>query len=242
MSTSIVIPAYNASKHIENVIKRIPVALNGHLQRIYIINDGSTDETSAVISTLSKQNDRIITVHFKQNKGYGCAVREGLRLCCTDGCDYAVCLHADEQYPPEVIAEFVNSMRSGKTDLLQGSRIASGTALSGGMPLYKFIAGKILTALENSVLGLGLTDYHSGMLFYSRKTLNTIRFDRLSTSFDFDLEVIASARTSGLRVSELPIPTRYASEKSYLNPVTYGLRVLRVLFRYITGYYRKCII
>ncbi|MBN1601457.1 MAG: glycosyltransferase family 2 protein [Chitinispirillaceae bacterium] len=242
MSISIFIPAYNASRHIENVIIRIPAALSGSLHRIYIVNDGSTDETSAVINKLSMHNNRICAIHFEHNKGYGCAVREGLRLCCADGCDYAVCLHADEQYPPEVVIDFIETMKSGKIDLLQGSRIASGTALSGGMPLYKFIAGKILTTLENLVLGLGLTDYHSGMLFYSRKTLNKIRFDKLSTSFDFDLEVIAALRTAGLRVSELPIPTRYASEKSYLNPLTYGLRVLRVLFRYMLGYYSKCII
>jgi glycosyltransferase involved in cell wall biosynthesis len=241
MNISIFIPAYNASMHIENVINRLPAALSEYLHHIYIVDDGSTDTTRAVIDRMAKENNCIVAVHFEYNKGYGSAVSEGLTRCRADGCDYAACLHADEQYPPEVVVDFIKTMESGKIDLLQGSRIASGTALSGGMPLYKFFAGKMLTVLENLVLGLGLTDYHSGMLFYSRQALSVIKFDNLSASFDFDLEAIACARTAGLKVSELPIPTRYASEKSYLNPITYGLRVLRVLFRYSGGYYRKCI-
>ena len=117
--------------------------------------------------------------------------------------------------------------------------IASGTALSGGMPLYKFVANAALNRLENFTLGLGMTDYHSGFLLYSRKALRSIPFERLSSYFDFDLEVIASARALGLKVDELAIPTRYAGERSYLNPVRYGLRALRVMARYRMGRYRK---
>jgi hypothetical protein len=105
------------------------------------------------------------------------------------------------------------------------------------MPLYKYVAGRLLTAIENRVLGLRLTDYHSGFLVYSRKALETLPFHRLSTGFDFDLEVIASARAAGMKVGEKPIPTRYAGERSYLNPVTYGLRVLWVLVKYKIGRY-----
>jgi len=104
--------------------------------------------------------------------------------------------------------------------------------------MYKFVAGKALGWLENRVFGLDLTDYHSGFLFYSRRALNAIPFHRLSSSFDFDLEMIASAQQCGLRIGELGIPTHYGDEKSYLNPITYGLRVLRVLFKYKTGQYK----
>jgi glycosyltransferase involved in cell wall biosynthesis len=239
---SIFIPAYNAAAHLEKVIDRFPESLNSIIKYIYIINDGSVDDTYSVIEHLSKKNSKIIGIHFERNYGYGSAVKEGLRRCSRDECDYAVCVHADEQYPPEVVVDFVNEMELKNIEILQGSRIASGTALSGGMPLHKFIAGKALTFIENRVLGLNLTDYHSGMLLYSRCAMNSIKFDMLSTSFDFDLEVLAAAATTGLHVAELPIPTRYASEKSYLNPLTYGLRVLRVLYRYIFGYYKKCIV
>ncbi len=238
MMISVFIPAYNASEHLETLISRFPETLIPLLKNVYIVNDGSADTTGSVIENLAKKNTYIVPVHFQANRGYGNTVRAGLKRCRADGCEYAVCVHADEQYPPEVIVDFVNKMRTQSIDILQGSRIASGTALSGGMPLYKFIAGKLLTVLENVVLGCKLTDYHSGMLFYSRRALSMIDFDKLSTSFDFDLEVLAAAKSCGLHIAEQPIPTRYASEKSYLNPVTYGMRVLRVLFRYATGYYK----
>ena len=105
------------------------------------------------------------------------------------------------------------------------------------MPVYKIVAGKALTWMENLCFGLAMTDYHSGFLMYSRKALRTIPFERLSGYFDFDLEVIATARARGLHISELGIPTRYADEKSHLNPVLYGLRTLRVMVRYRLGRY-----
>jgi hypothetical protein len=95
--------------------------------------------------------------------------------------------------------------------------------------------------LENTAFGLRLSDYHSGYLLYGRRALEQLPFDRLSHSFDFDLEVIASARAAGLRIGEAPIPTRYADEESHLNPVTYGLRVLAVVARYRRGYYHRLV-
>jgi glycosyltransferase involved in cell wall biosynthesis len=241
MKISVFIPAYNASELIESVINRFPDTLVPLLKNVYIVNDGSTDSTGSVIENIAKENTHIVPIHFQNNRGYGNAVKTGLKRCLADGCEYAVCVHSDQQYPPEVIVDFAVIMRAQGIDILQGSRIASGTALSGGMPLYKFIAGKLLTVLENLVLKCKLTDYHSGMLFYSRRALSMIDFDKLSSSFDFDLEVIATAKTGGLHIAEQPIPARYASEKSYLNPVTYGMRILRVLFRYMNGYYKKCV-
>ena len=131
----------------------------------------------------------------------------------------------------------LQAMAARGLDLLQGSRIASGTALSGGMPLYKYLANAGLNVLENLTFGLGMTDYHSGYLVYGPRALAAIPFDRLSDSFDFDLEVIASARAAGLAVGEAPIPTHYGDEISHLRPLPYGLRVLRVLWRYRRGKY-----
>jgi glycosyltransferase involved in cell wall biosynthesis len=235
---SIFIPAYNAVSNIKSVIERIPPRLWRQINNVWIVNDGSTDGTDAVIEALSRQNETIRPVHSPMNRGYGHTVRQGISLCKDDGCDYAACVHADGQYPPEAVPEFVETMQSRCIDLMQGSRIASGTALSGGMPPYKYVAGRLLTALENAVFGLRMTDYHSGFLVYSRKTLERLPFHRLSGSFDFDLEVIAAARVRGLTIGELPIPTRYAGETSNLKPLNYGLRVLGVLVRYLSGYYR----
>ena len=236
-TVSIFIPAYNAAETLPSVIDRIEPDLWKSVNRVYMINDGSTDRTTEVMGEIAIKNSSCVPVSQKVNLGYGATVKHGLALCRNDGCAFAVCLHADGQYPPESIKLFVATMRRDGVDLMQGSRIASGTALSGGMPLYKYAAGRLLTALENRIFRLAMTDYHSGFLVYGRRTLDTVPFDRLGGGFDFDLEVIATARLAGLRIGELPIPTRYAGEKSYLNPMVYGMRVLRVLIRYHTGRY-----
>lgn len=239
-TVSLLIPAYNAASTLRSVIDRIPPLLWRSLKNIWIINDGSTDATAIVAESLAKRHEVVRPFHFTANRGYGAAVRHALSLCKTDVAppDFAVCVHADGQYPPEAIPGFVEQAAACSIDVLQGSRIASGTALSGGMPLYKFVAGRLLTAIENRVFDLHMTDYHSGFLLYSRKAFSELPFHRLSGSFDFDLEVIASARARGLAVAELPIPTRYAGEKSYLNPMNYGLRVLWVLAKFKAGYYK----
>ena len=124
-----------------------------------------------------------------------------------------------------------------QVDVLQGSRHKDGTALDGGMPVYKKIAGKCLTWLENRVFGLHLTDYHSGYMLYSRKAVANLPLQQLSSSFDFDVEVIAASRRRGLKIDEQGIPTHYGDEESHLNPISYGFRVLHVLWRYKRGYY-----
>lgn len=231
-------PAYNAAAHLAGVLARIPAECWPEIVSLWIVNDGSTDGTAETARQLAAENEKVKVFDFEHNQGYGTAVRKGLELCAADGCDMAVCLHSDGQYAPEMIPVLVDALEKRSLDIVQGSRIASGTALSGGMPLYKFAANRVLTFFENVVFGLHMTDYHSGYLLYGRHALQALPFERLSSSFDFDLEVIASARGRGLRVGEVPIPTRYAEETSHLNPVTYGLRVLRVIARYLMGGYR----
>lgn len=232
------VPAYNAAGHLGELFARIPASAWEMIRVVWVINDGSRDQTGAVARKIAAGNNAVKVWEFERNQGYGTVVRKGIALCQDASCEIALCLHADGQYPPEDIPRFAEHMRSSGLDILQGSRLASGTALSGGMPLYKYVAGRILTAIENATFGLRMTDYHSGYLCYSTRAMLAIPFNRLSASFDFDLEVIASARARGLKVGELPIPTRYAGERSYLNPLTYGLRVLRVVARYAAGRYR----
>jgi glycosyltransferase involved in cell wall biosynthesis len=209
-------PAFNAAHHLEGVIARIPHELWQSIANVWIVNDGSHDCTIAVIGQLCMNNPKIRPVHFSWNRGYGRAVREGLSRCKGDGCDVAVCLHADGQYPPEAISAMVDKMA----------------------PVYKYAANRTLTFFENIVFGLSLSDFHSGMLLYSRKALDTLPFERLSASFDFDLEVIALGCARGLAISEMAIPTRYANERSYLNPVSYGVRVLGVMAKFLAGRYK----
>lgn len=236
-STAIFIPAYNAEKTLASVFERIPEDFWPSVARVFVINDGSADDTDGVARRLAARFPKTEVVTQPENRGYGAAVRKGLKLSLGTQADYVVCLHADGQYPPEKLPEFVPFMADHGVDVLQGSRHKEGTARSGGMPLYKVVAGRILTWLENRTFGLEMTDYHSGFMLYSRRAVEQIPFDELSTYFDFDLEVIASARARGLAVAELGIPTRYGDEESHLNPIWYGLRCLRVMVRYRLGRY-----
>jgi glycosyltransferase involved in cell wall biosynthesis len=238
-SVAIFIPSYNAAKTLPGVIERIPDDLWPDIEAVFVINDGSSDDTDDVVNGLAERWPKLRLVSRQPNRGYGAAVREGLRCCAEEThADYVACLHADGQYPPEQIKTFMDFMEAGQVDVCQGSRHKAGTALEGGMPKYKWLAGLILTWLENKTFGLEMTDYHSGFLLYSRKAAVSIPFEELSHYFDFDLEVIAAARARGLKVDELGIPTRYADEESHLNPIWYGLRCLRVMLRYRLGRYR----
>lgn len=233
----IFIPAYNAASTLPEVIERIPKDLWADIGTVTVIDDGSTDDTAETVLRLAKKYPKLKLHRFEKNRGYGQAVRRGLGFCRESGCEYSVCLHADGQYPPEKLVHFLDHMQRHRVDILQGSRHKDGTARKGGMPRYKIVAGKTLTWMENLCFGLDMTDYHSGFLMYSKRALRSIPFERLSAYFDFDLEVIATARALGLRISEVGIPTRYAGEKSHLNPIRYGFRTLRVMARYRMGRY-----
>ena len=235
--TAIFIPAYQAEHTVAAVIERIPEEAWPAICEVAVINDGSSDDTSGAVRRIAERFPKVRLVEDSQNRGYGSAVRKGLRRALETPAEYVVCLHADGQYPPEKLPEFIPFMAEHGIDVLQGSRHRDGTALQGGMPAYKVLAGRILTWLENRTFDLRMTDYHSGFMLYSRRAAETIPFDELSSYFDFDLEVIATARARGLTVGELGIPTRYSDEQSHLNPIWYGLRCLRVMLRYRLGRY-----
>ena len=237
MSLHAVVPAYNAARHLPGVIERLVRAAPPELRGMIVVDDGSRDETAEVAARLAAAEPRLTLLRRPQNGGYGAAMKDGLAAAIAAGATTVASVHADGQYSPEALGRLVRELEGRGLDLLQGSRIASGTALSGGMPLYKYLANAVLNRLENFTLGLRLSDYHSGYLVYGPRALARIPFARLSDSFDFDLEVLASARAAGLRVGEAPIPTHYGDEVSHLEPLHYGLRILRVLWRYRRGHY-----
>jgi glycosyltransferase involved in cell wall biosynthesis len=237
MTVVVVIPAYEAAARIASVVERVWAVPLPELERIVVVNDGSLDGTAHIVAMLPRGRCPLELVDRRRNGGYGAAMKDGLAHADESDPDVVACVHADGQYSPEALPSLLAAMRARGLDLLQGSRVASGTALSGGMPLYKFLANKALNLLENRTFGLGMTDYHSGYLLYGRRVRQRVPFARLSDSFDFDLEVIASARARGLSVAEAPVPTHYGDELSHLRPVPYGMRVLRVLWRYRRGHY-----
>ncbi|HEX3593667.1 MAG TPA: glycosyltransferase family 2 protein [Polyangiaceae bacterium] len=237
MSVVVVVPAYQAARHLGRVLERVLGVPGLSPLRVVVVDDGSTDGTRGVAHAMRDADARVAVVERVENGGYGAAMKDGLATAAASDPDAVACVHADGQYSPESLPALLQELSHRRLDVLQGSRIASGTALSGGMPLYKFLANAVLNRIENRTLGLRMTDYHSGYLLYGRRALRALPFERLSDSFDFDLEVIASARARGLSVGEAPVPTHYGDEVSHLNPVAYGLRVLRVMWRYRMGRY-----
>jgi glycosyltransferase involved in cell wall biosynthesis len=232
-----IVPAYNAARHLPDVIGRIVATRPPDLLRTVIVDDGSSDNTVRVAQDLAKNIQGIDVVVRPRNGGYGAAMKTGLEVARALGADHATSVHADGQYSPEALPALLAALDERRLDLLQGSRIAGGQARTGGMPLYKLAGNWALGKLERRIFGLPMTDFHSGYLVYGQRALAEIPFAQLSDSFDFDIEVIAAARARGLAVGEAPIPTHYGDEISHLNPLSYGLRVLRVLWRFKRGCY-----
>lgn len=244
----IFVPAYNVAATLAGVLGRIPPAVMERAQ-VLVIDDGSKDDTRGAYETFvgaapnTKNAAHLEYMRFEFNRGYGavvkCGISEGLR----SGAKYIACLHGDGQYPAEQLGEFFAHLETADISsagnspaiaLVQGSRrLVPGAARAGNMPLHKRIGGAFLTALENIAFRQKLTDRHSGFIVYNAEFLKTLDLAKLSPSFDIDLEIISIADARGWRLAELPIPTRYAGEKSNLNVVTYGLRVLRQIARRI---------
>jgi glycosyltransferase involved in cell wall biosynthesis len=233
----VLVPAYNAGATVEKVFARIPPEAKRRIRRYVAVDDGSKDDTAAALARLQAEFPNLVVLTHATNRGYGEAEKTLLRYALREGADAGVLLHSDGQYSPEKIPELLDPLDRDAADLVQGSRMLGGGALRGGMPLYKFMANKALTAIENWAFGLRLAEYHSGYMLYSRKTLETIPFEKLSGSFDFDLEMMVLARVKGLRIAEVAIPTIYAGEKSHLRPIQYGLDVLKVVRDYKRGKY-----
>jgi glycosyltransferase involved in cell wall biosynthesis len=237
MRVTVVVPAYDAARHLEGVVQRILAAPPPDLERIVVVDDGSRDATATVARALAARHAEVAMIQRPVNGGYGAAMKDGLAAAKAAGAEVVATVHADGQYGPELLGDLVTALELRGLDLLQGSRIAGGGARAGGMPRYKIAGNWVLNKLERRVLGVPLTDFHSGYLVYGPRALAAIPFSRLSDSFDFDLEAIAAARAQALAVGEEPIPTHYGDEVSHLNPLTYGVRVLRVLWRFRRGGY-----
>lgn len=224
-----VLPAYEAERTLERTLNDIP---SDWADEIILVDDASPDGTVAEARRLGLQP----IVHQK-NTGYGGNQKTCYAEALRRGADVVIMIHPDHQYDPVLVPEMVLPILRGEADVVFGSRMLwRGGARRGGMPWWKRIANVGLTTLENTVLGLHLSEYHSGFRAYSRKVLETIPFQRNSNNFVFDTEFIIQLKVHGFRIREIPIPTRYfkdAHTVGFQAGVRYGFGILRALSEYL---------
>ncbi|MBI5120484.1 MAG: glycosyltransferase [Rhodospirillales bacterium] len=223
--------AYNAERFIQDTMKRIPEALKEFDTHVLIIDDASKDRTAEMALEFQKSTPLPFPTTILRNpvnQNYGGNVKLGMRYAIREGFDAVCLIHGDGQYPPEKLPEFVKPILNGEADAVFGSRMmVSADALKGGMPMYKFIGNKVLTRLENWILGTRLSEFHSGLRLYSVKALERLPFHLNSNDFHFDTEIIVQLHFAGLRIQEFPIPTRYGEEVSHVNGFKYAFDIMK---------------
>src|SRR3984957_17989741 len=205
-----VMPAYNAERTLAATVADIPI---GSVDEIILVDDGSTDRTVEVARAMGMY----VIVH-PRNRGYGGNQKTCYRAALDRGADIVVMSHPDYQYDSRVLAHAVGFLQLHICDVVLGSRIRSrAEAMQGGMPVYKYLANRFLTFLENCALGQNLGDFHSGFRVYSRAVLERIPFERNSDDFVFDTQFLVQAVHFGFRLGDAPGPVRYFDEASSIN-------------------------
>lgn len=235
---AIVIPSYRAEKTLPSVLPRIPAAFWNDGVAI-IVNDKSPDHTGEVAEALRSEWPGLDVVHHEVNRGYGGAQKTGLKRGLELGAGAFAIVHSDGQYAPEVVLDLMKPILQGQAHIVQGSRMLGGGALHGGMPYSRYIPNRVLTFMENIVFGTRMAEFHSGYMLYSRTLLERAPFEKLQNNYNFDAEMILLAHLLGMECAQIAIPTRYDDEASSLDPVPYGINVLKMMARHLGGHYRK---
>jgi glycosyltransferase involved in cell wall biosynthesis len=224
---AIYIPAYNAAATLPRVLERIPQDVKIRVDEIFVVDNDSKDNTWLVAEGCRHiQNiPNLEIIRNPTNMGYGGSQKIAYRRCLERGYKCVAMLHGDAQYAPEQLSSLIDPVVRGDTDLMFGSRM-QGDPLAGGMPLHRFWGNRFLTTCQNRMLGLRLSEYHSGYRVYSVDALRRVAFESLSSDYHFDTEIIILFANRGLRIHESPIPTHYGDEKNYVNVWRYGMDVL----------------
>ena len=224
----VVLPAFNAGKTLIQTYQDIP---EGIVDRIILVDDASTDQTFAIANELP-----IDTYLHLNNLGYGANQKTCYNKALEQDTDIVIMLHPDYQYTPKLIVSMAAMIAYDVYDVVLGSRILVDSALKSGMPLYKYISNRVLTFLQNLMVGKKLSEYHTGYRAFSRQVLEKIPFANNSNDFVFDNQFIVQAIAGKLRIGEISCPTKYFPEASSINfirSLKYGLGCLWISFRYL---------
>lgn len=229
MKVIAVMPAYNAARTLEPTIKDIP---HGVVDEIILVDDASNDNTVEIANYLG-----LTVVRHEINRGYGANQKTCYKLALNHGADIIVMIHPDYQYDSRLTPYMVGLLKEGFLDVLLGSRIRTRKeALAGGMPLYKYIANRVLTFIENICTGMNLSEWHTGFRAYTREVLETIPWENNSDDFVFDSQMLVQCVAFGFRIGEIPVPVRYhdtASSINWYRSITYGVQTLLTIGKII---------
>jgi glycosyltransferase involved in cell wall biosynthesis len=220
-------PAYNAEKTLEKTVRELTDVVDIKI----LVDDCSKDQTAALSRALG-----VHTFIHDANYGYGRNQQTCYREALAAGADIVVMVHPDYQYTPLLVPAMAGMVASGVYDMVLGSRILGSDALKGGMPFYKYVANRMLTAFQNVFLGVKLSEYHTGFRAFSRQLLETLPLCENSDDFVFDNQMIAQAVMFGFKIGEISCPTRYFQDASSINfrrSVMYGLGVLSTTASFI---------
>ena len=223
---AVVLPAYNAEKTLEATVRELPDLVDIRI----LVDDHSSDRTVDIAHRLGLQ----YYVHDR-NYGYGRNQQTCYREALDAGADVVIMVHPDYQYTPLLVTALASMVAYGVYDVVLGSRIIGGTALNGGMPLYKYVANRLLTAFENLFLGIKLSEYHTGYRAFSREVLTHLPLRENSDDFVFDNQMLAQCVHFGYSIGEVSCPTKYFEEASSINfrrSVQYGLGVVGTTLRF----------
>jgi glycosyltransferase involved in cell wall biosynthesis len=225
----VVMPAYNAGRTLEKTFREIPFDL---VDEVILTDDKSSDDTAELARKLGINH----VLEHKINSGYGANQKTCYKKAMEIGADIIIMLHPDYQYTPKLISSMAHLLASGLYPVVIGSRILGKGALKGGMPIYKYLANRILTLIQNILMNQKLSEYHSGYRAFNREVLQNINFESNSDDFIFDNELIAQVFYKGYEIAEITCPTKYFEEASSINfqrSSIYGLGVLRVSLLYL---------
>src|ERR1700730_14650210 len=225
----VVMPAYNAEKTLRRTYEE--VMAQGIVDLVIVVDDASLDKTVAIARTIPRVQ---VEVH-PENRGYGGNQKTCYQLALAAGADVIVMIHPDYQYAPSLLPAMASLVASGLYPCVLGSRILGGGALQGGMPVWKYVANRFLTLVENLLLGAKLSEYHTGYRAFARDLLERLPLEKNSNDFVFDNQILAQVLWLGCPIGEVTCPARYLPEASSINlrrSIYYGLGCLATALEY----------